>query len=50
MFTMSKYQNQTKHDKTLPTINKPKHPKNKKGRGARKYKEQNGRTHIQEDK
>ncbi len=29
---------------TLPVINKPKHPK--KG----EYKEQNGRTHVQEDK
>jgi hypothetical protein len=33
------------HDnETLPIINKPKHPK--KG----EYKEQNGRTHVQEDK
>jgi hypothetical protein len=32
-------------DEPLPTINKPKHPR-KKG----EYKEQNGRTHIQEDK
>ncbi len=31
-------------DETLPTINKPKHPK--KG----EYKEQNERTHVQEDK
>jgi hypothetical protein len=30
--------------KTLPVINKSKHPK--KG----KYKDQNGRTHVQEDK
>jgi hypothetical protein len=29
---------------TLPTINKPKHPK------ERENKEQNGRTHVQEDK
>ncbi len=33
-------------DETLPIINKPKHPKKKK----REYKEQNERTHIQEDK
>jgi hypothetical protein len=31
-------------DETLPIINKSKHPK--KG----EYKEQNGRTHVQEDK
>jgi len=31
-------------DETLPIINKPKHPK--KG----EYKEQNGRTRVQEDK
>jgi hypothetical protein len=29
---------------TLPTINKPKHPK------ERENKEQNGRSHVQEDK
>jgi len=33
-----------KDDETLPIINKPKHPK--KG----EYKEQNERTHVQEDK
>jgi hypothetical protein len=33
-----------KGDKTLPIINKPKHQK--KG----EYKEQNERTHVQEDK
>jgi hypothetical protein len=32
------------YGETLPIINKPKHPK--KG----KYKEQNGRIHVQEDK
>jgi hypothetical protein len=31
-------------DETLPTINKPKHPK------ERENKEQDRRTHIQEDK
>jgi hypothetical protein len=31
-------------DETLPIKNKPKHPK------KREYKEQNGRTHVQEDK
>jgi hypothetical protein len=31
-------------DETLPSINKPKHPK------EGEYKEQNGRTHVQEDK
>jgi hypothetical protein len=35
-----------KDDETLPIINKLKQPKPKKG----KYKEQKGRTHIQEDK
>jgi hypothetical protein len=33
-------------DETLPIINKTKHPKKKGG----KYKEQNGRTHVQENK
>jgi hypothetical protein len=33
-------------DETLSIINKPKHPKEKEG----EYKEQNGRTHILEDK
>jgi hypothetical protein len=33
----------TKCDETLPTINKPKHPKKKGGQGVRKYKEQNGK-------
>jgi hypothetical protein len=32
------------NDETLPIKNKPKHPKNGE------YKEQNGRTHDQEDK
>jgi hypothetical protein len=32
-------------DETLATINKPKHPIEKG-----EYEEQNGRTHIQEDK
>jgi hypothetical protein len=32
------------NDETLPIINKPKHPK------KNEYKEQNGRTHIQENK
>jgi hypothetical protein len=32
-------------DETLPIINKPKHPKEKG-----KYKEQNARTHVLEDK
>jgi hypothetical protein len=31
-------------DETLPIINEPKHPK------RREHKEQNGRTHVQEDK
>jgi hypothetical protein len=34
-------------DETLPMINKPKHPKKKKGGGN---KEQNGRTHVEDDK
>jgi predicted transglutaminase-like protease len=34
-------------DETLPIINKPKYPKKK---GGAEYKEQNERTHIQEDK
>jgi len=33
-----------KGDETLPIINKPKHPK------EGEYKEQNERTHVQEDK
>jgi hypothetical protein len=33
-------------EETLPIINKPKHPKKETG----EYKEQNERTHIQEDK
>jgi hypothetical protein len=33
-------------DETMPIINKSKHPKKRKG----EYKEQNGRTHVQEDK
>jgi hypothetical protein len=32
-------------DETMLILNKPKHPKEKW-----EYKEQNGRTHIQEDK
>jgi hypothetical protein len=31
---------------TLPIINKPKHPKKRE----KEYKEQNGRTHVEEDK
>jgi len=34
-------------DETLPISNKPKHPKKK---GGGEYNEQNGRTHVQEDK
>jgi hypothetical protein len=33
-----------RNDETLPIINKPKHQK------MGEYKEQNGRTHVQEDK
>jgi hypothetical protein len=33
------------NDETLPIENKPKHPKKNE-----EYKEQNGRTHVQEDK
>jgi hypothetical protein len=38
------YQLKENDNETLPIITKPKHPK--KGQ----YKEQNGRTHFQEDK
>jgi hypothetical protein len=34
----------SKDDETQPIINKPKHPKNGE------YKEQNGKTHVQENK
>jgi hypothetical protein len=36
-------------DETLPITNKPKYPKTKGGKG-RENKEQNGRTHVQENK
>jgi hypothetical protein len=43
-FNLGNYQWDIYNDVTLPIINEPKHPR--KG----EYKEQNGRTHIQEDK
>jgi hypothetical protein len=43
-YTRSQFSNEDLIDETVPIINKPKHPKKVE------YKEQNGRTHFQEDK